>query len=562
MTVTSTPSVERKVYTGAGDYTFSFEVFKDSDLVLYYTDTEGLVTTLSLGPSNDYTVSLVEGIDGGTCHLTYAPTDGTLEIRRELPVEQSTVWPNNNPFNAKLLETDLDRTIMLMQQLFALVAVGAGTTSWKGDWITSFAYILNDMVVDTITDNIYICIVDHTSGAVIADDLSNWHLVFDVENLTGLTTAATVAAATATASALVASSAANFEGEWTAGTYTQPSSVHSDGQYWNLLVASSTEAPGAGTDWVPITNGRIENDCINGTFDSWEYATSQTTNDHGSDNRWFNGNIGSTKIHSRESFTIGQILVTGNPEFYSSTVVTSVAGVGNHALKSQAILDVRKYSGKKVAISFYAKADAAKDIAIGANQDFGSGGSSVVNLTGQKVSLTSSWQKFTVFLDFPSISGKTVGTLSYSRVNFWFDAGGNYDTQTDTLGQQSGTFDLSEVEVYISDIAVPVRRPTSEETLDKGLSYYWQGRLPSSGSPFRYGVSGSSWYAAGEVSFPRRMVQVPSIGFVTTPTYTNASHGDFGAPDEDSLVHRVVVAVTGTYRAFNGIYYANAELLS
>lgn len=206
MTVTSTPSVERKVYTGPNDYTFSFEVFESSDLILYHTDTSGVVTTLAEGPTNDYTVTLVTGVDGGTCTLTYAPTDGTLEIRRNLPFVQETVWPNNNPFNAKLLESDLDKTIMLMQQLYSLIAVGAGTTSWKGDWVTLTTYALNDMVIDTITGNIYTCIVPHTAGATIAGDLSNWHLVFDVAALTALEASAT-AAAVATAADVVTTNA-------------------------------------------------------------------------------------------------------------------------------------------------------------------------------------------------------------------------------------------------------------------------------------------------------------------------------------------------------------------
>jgi len=197
MTVTSTLSVERKVYSAVGDYTFSFEVFESSDLVLYVTDAAGVVTTLSEGPTLDYTVTLISGVDGGTCHLTYTPTGGTLEIRRSLPVEQSTVWPNNNPFNAKLLESDLDRMVMLIQETRADIEAGTGAPIWKGDWVTATDYLVNDLVIDSSTESSYVCITDHTSGATLAGDLINWRLVFDAEPLTDLEASATAAAAAA-----------------------------------------------------------------------------------------------------------------------------------------------------------------------------------------------------------------------------------------------------------------------------------------------------------------------------------------------------------------------------
>lgn len=218
----------------------------------------------------------------------------------------------------------------------------------------------------------------------------------------------------------------------------------------------------ASTTWLPLfgyTNSQgLKNKVINGNFDLWDYATSQTTSDYGSDNRWNNLNTGSTKTHSQQSFTLGQTDVPGNPEFYSRTVVTTGGGASNNALKQHKIEYVKTLSGKTATLSFWAKADAAKDIATEFFQYFGSSGSpsASVNAIGVTThSLTTSWTKYTATVDIPSISGKTLGTdlNDYLQLSFWFDAGSDYDARTNSLGNQSGTFDISRVQLEEGPIA-------------------------------------------------------------------------------------------------------------
>ena len=55
---------------------------------------------------------------------------------------------------------------------------------------------------------------------------------------------------------------------------------------------------------------------------------------------------------------------------------------------------------------------------------------------------------------------------------FWFDAGSDYNTRTDTLGQQSGVFDISEVEVNAGSIALPFVPKSFEEELRVCQRYY------------------------------------------------------------------------------------------
>lgn len=225
-----------------------------------------------------------------------------------------------------------------------------------------------------------------------------------------------------------------------------------------------------------LKSGR-KNAIINGDFDIWQRNTTQTSNGYGSDDRWFNGNVGSTKTHSQQTFTLGQTTVPNNPKYYSRTNVTSVAGVGNYCNKIQPIEYVKTFSGETVTVSFYAKADAAKYMAVEFYQNFGTGGSPSVAVSGiaaQKVLLSTSWQKFTITTTIPSVSGKTLGTNNDDSLNliFWFDAGSNFNSRTGTLGQQSGIFDISQVQVESGSVATEFEKRSNGEELALCQRYY------------------------------------------------------------------------------------------
>ncbi len=206
----------------------------------------------------------------------------------------------------------------------------------------------------------------------------------------------------------------------------------------------------------------FKNHIIDGRFDFWYEGTTQTTSGYGSDTMWKNTNSGSTKTHSQQVFTVGGTFPDGKlyPQYFSRTVVTSVAGAANYVLKTQKMEDVTKLAGKMATLSFYAKADANKNIAIEMSQAFGTGGTPSATVSGigaQKIALTTSWAKYTATIAIPSISGKTLGTdgvsTSYTSFGFWFDAGSDYNARTDTLGQQSGTFDIAMVQLEDGSVA-------------------------------------------------------------------------------------------------------------
>lgn len=261
-------------------------------------------------------------------------------------------------------------------------------------------------------------------------------------------------------------------------------------------------------------NPSFRNKIINGNFDIWQRGTSQTSVGYASDDRWYNDNIGSTKTHSRQSFTPGQTDVPGTPLFFSRTIVSNVPGVNNKVSKLQNIEFAQTLAGKTITVSFYAKADTSKNIAVEFQQSFGTGGSPSTNVTGigvTTIALTASWKKYVVTTNIPSISGKTLGTNndSVTQLIFWFDAGSNYNSRTNSLGQQSGTFDIALVQLEEGSVATPFeQRPIGLELI-LCQRYYcpvsWSLTSPTIGT------------LASTITFP--------VWMRTTPTTTNISAG-------------------------------------
>jgi hypothetical protein len=252
----------------------------------------------------------------------------------------------------------------------------------------------------------------------------------------------------------------------------------------NVTVNTSSLLVGNSTVNTTISNGNISingnnispvqsfrNKIINGNFDYWQRGTSVTgvSNDQYLADRWKHFITGTTANVSRQSFTLGQTNVPNEPTYFHRTVVTSVAGAGNFCVLAQQVESVRTLAGQTATLSFWAKADASKNIAVEFEQSFGSGGSpssaiSAINVT--LCALTTSWQKFTITVNIPSISGKTLGSDNNDKFhcNFWFDAGSTFNSRTNSLGQQSGTFDIAQVQLEAGSVATPFEvRPLGVE---------------------------------------------------------------------------------------------------
>jgi hypothetical protein len=164
-----------------------------------------------------------------------------------------------------------------------------------------------------------------------------------------------------------------------------------------------------------------KNYIINGNFDIWQRGTSFTSSGYHAD-RWSSviSGTGTTTI-SQQTFTLGQTDVPNNPKYHLRYAKSSGATTGDFI--STKLENVRNFSGETVTLSFWAKASAATTLSPSFRQYFGSGGSpsSLVQYDKADLSVTTSWQKFTINNTFTSISGKTLGTDGADHIEFFFE---------------------------------------------------------------------------------------------------------------------------------------------
>jgi hypothetical protein len=277
----------------------------------------------------------------------------------------------------------------------------------------------------------------------------------------------------------------------------------------------------ATTEFVVSEKGGRRNYLINGNFDKWDYATSQTFSGYGSDNRWCNGNSGSTKTHSQIACGDTERALF-NAMYYSRTVVSSVAGSANWVQKWQNIENINLLAGKTVTLSFWARADANRNIAIEFIQSTGTGGNPspwVINIGSQLVSLSTTWNRFSITVTLPSVVGKTLGTdgahTTFTGFTFWFDAGSDLATRSANLGQQSGTFDIAQVKLEDGSVATNGWHPYDGE---------FGGEVAACERYYRpiYGIiagysSGSGMAAGYGMVIPTMRVS-PSVSSITQTT--------------------------------------------
>lgn len=247
MTVSS--STSKVSYNGNGSTTvfaYTFKVFDQDDLTVIVRSSTGTETTQTI--TTNYTVSGVGDANGGNVTMVTAPASGeTLTILREQPLTQGLDLVPNDPFPAGSMEDSLDKLTFMVQtheeeiarsikasktntitsteftvsaadranKVFGFdgsgeLAVTQELGTFRGDWAASTAYAVRDLVKDTSTNNIFICVTAHTSSGsqplTTNTDSAKWSLIVDAASAS---TSATNAAASAAAAATSETNAGN-----------------------------------------------------------------------------------------------------------------------------------------------------------------------------------------------------------------------------------------------------------------------------------------------------------------------------------------------------------------
>jgi hypothetical protein len=279
----------RVVYTGSagvGPYAFSFPVLVNTDIAVYKNTTLLTLTT-------DYTVTISGTTGTGSVTLVVAATGADrITIVGARSIERSTDFVTGGDFFANTLNTELDSETIFIQQIaetaerslkapvtdptsinmtlpfnttrankfLSFDADGNPTVTnavgtYKGNWSAGVAYIVYDIIKDTSTNNIFICLTGHTSTGsqpiTTNADSAKWSLLVD--------------AASASASATLAS-------EWASKVTGIVDSTEYSAKAWSIggTGVTNTSSRGAAKEWATKTSG---------TVDGTEYSAKKYAND-------------------------------------------------------------------------------------------------------------------------------------------------------------------------------------------------------------------------------------------------------------------------------------------
>jgi hypothetical protein len=279
-----------------------------------------------------------------------------------------------------------------------------------------------------------------------------------------------------------------------------------DGTQWVDIAQSTADLSNyANMTTTPISGFR--NAIINGDFriNQRAFLSVTTSNTYGFD-RWKIFNAGGTVTYTPQAFTLGSPAQAGyESNNFARLVSSGQSASSDYAVLQQPIEGVRTFANSTVTVSFWAKANSgAPKVAVELAQIFGAGASADVNVLGGQVTLSTSWDRYSVQVTLPSISGKTVTTNNALNVNLWTSGGTNYNSRLNSLGIQNNTFDFWGVQVERGTVATPFeQRPIGLE-LTLCQRYFYRltpGTAYGMLTMFGNAVSGSAAYP---------MVQLPT----------------------------------------------------
>jgi hypothetical protein len=273
--------------SGTGPYAFTFEILAATDIEVYRGDTLLTLTT-------DYTVTINPN---GTGEVTLVATAGTenVTIIGARTIQRTTDFVTGGDLFANSLNEELDSLTIFAQQNSEAVAralqapetdpttinmvlpraadranknlafdnngnpiIGELIGDWKGDWSSGQAYAKRDLIKDTTNDNVYICIVAHTSSGSLPittnTDAAKWDLVVDAS-------AAAASAAAAASSASAASTSATNASNSASAASTSATNAS------NSASAASTSATNASNAQTAAESAR---DATLAAFDSFD----------------------------------------------------------------------------------------------------------------------------------------------------------------------------------------------------------------------------------------------------------------------------------------------------
>ena len=247
--------------------------------------------------------------------------------------------------------------------------------------------------------------------------------------------------------------------------------------------------------------------------------------------QWGLETSGGLRNYNVGAFTLGAHASDGyaSPN-YGSFVLSSMSSIGGWARLSQKIEDVRTLAEQAVTLSFWAKAaSGTPSISCELCQNFGTGGSPSgrVDLDLGQVTLSTSWQRFSVTGTLASLTGKTLGTdanTSNLQVYLWMSAGSDHNARTGSLGAQNNTFDIWGVQIERGSNATPLEVRSHAEELARCQRYYYRGTPGSAYGTHAWGIANSTSTVVALMELP-----VTFRAGAHTLEYSGTTISNFGA---------------------------------
>ncbi|ERE08056.1 hypothetical protein O166_05810 [Pseudogulbenkiania ferrooxidans EGD-HP2] len=264
------------------------------------------------------------------------------------------------------------------------------------------------------------------------------------------------------------------------------------------------------------TQAYRRNALINGGFDVWQRGASQTVSGYGSADRWcldlgVPPGLSGVTVSKVAASAADTDALGGAANFLRIAVTKAPAAPAREYCQiTQRVEGVRRFSGKTMTLSFWAKADAAKTILFYVEQGFGSGDgvSPIARAQNETpIPLGTGWQRYSFTFTSPSIQGKAIGSVGDDYLSVFF--GVSYSTvlpaHSAITGSQTGVFDIAQVQLEEGPVATSYERRSPGEELALCQRYYEMGSAVA-----RYiGVNDSM----GWVGFHQTKRVKPAISF-------------------------------------------------
>jgi len=295
MAIDISATTRRIVYTGSagtGPYAYAFNILVNTDLAVYFNDTELTLTT-------DYTVAISADGTGsvtivvGTNVPTTPDADDRITIVGDRTIQRTTDFTTGGPLFAASLNDELDSLTIFTQQNLeqsnrSLRAPNTDPTTvnmelpdnttranktlafdstgnpvigeligdYRGDWAAGVAYNKRDLVKDTSTQNIFMANTAHTSSGsqplTTNTDAAKWDLIVDAA-AAGSSASAAAASATAAAASETAAAASETAAE-TAETNAETAETNAETSETNAATSASTASTAATNAGTSETN--------------------------------------------------------------------------------------------------------------------------------------------------------------------------------------------------------------------------------------------------------------------------------------------------------------------